>query len=123
MIETKQSAEGEAPPHPPRVCMSAHAEGKSCVKLRSSVCSQDPSCKAYKDSKLCGVLFARELARRLAASGVSGADSVVCNAFSPGFVPSSELFRNQSGQEGHCEAALDRHRVSSSSAFLYEHSP
>ena len=48
--------------------------------------------KAYKDSKLCGVLFARELSRRLAT--LDG--NVVCNAFSPGFVPTSELFRNQS---------------------------
>lgn len=46
--------------------------------------------KAYKDSKLCGVLFARELARRLEPAGI------VCNAFSPGFCPSSGLFRQQS---------------------------
>ena len=46
--------------------------------------------KAYKDSKLCGVLFARALARRVEAAGV------VVNAFSPGFVPSSGLFRLQS---------------------------
>ena len=46
--------------------------------------------KAYKDSKLCNVLFARELARRAEAAGV------VVNAFSPGFVPSSGLFRAQS---------------------------
>lgn len=51
--------------------------------------------KAYKDSKLCGVLFARELARRLRDSLGDDAD-VVCNAFSPGFVPTSGLFRNQS---------------------------
>ena len=55
--------------------------------------------KAYKDSKLCGVLFARELARRLEEQGLGGGGSggLVCNAFSPGFVPTSELFRNQSG--------------------------
>ena len=46
--------------------------------------------KAYKDSKLCGVLFARELARRLRDVGAT------CNAFSPGFVPTSGLFRHQS---------------------------
>jgi protochlorophyllide reductase len=46
--------------------------------------------KAYKDSKLCGVLFARALARRVDAAGI------VVNAFSPGFVPSSGLFRLQS---------------------------
>lgn len=47
--------------------------------------------KSYKDSKLCGILFMRELARRLGE--VEG--GVVANAFSPGFVPSSALFRNQ----------------------------
>ena len=46
--------------------------------------------KAYKDSKLCGILFARELR---VDSGTSGA---TCNAFSPGFVPTSGLFRHQS---------------------------
>ena len=46
--------------------------------------------KAYKDSKLCGILFARELARRLGDVGAT------CNAFSPGFVPTSGLFRHQS---------------------------
>jgi len=51
--------------------------------------------KAYKDSKLCGILFARELARRLEESLGADAD-VVCNVFSPGFVPTSGLFRNQS---------------------------
>jgi protochlorophyllide reductase len=45
--------------------------------------------KAYKDSKLANLLFARELARRLEGTGV------VANAFSPGFCPSSGLFRQQ----------------------------
>lgn len=59
--------------------------------------------KAYKDSKLCGVLFAREMARRLDelsdkdGFAGDGGRGLVCNAFSPGFVPSSALFRNQSG--------------------------
>ena len=47
--------------------------------------------KAYKDSKLLNILFARELAGRLAADGVG----ITCNAFSPGFIPTSRLFRNQ----------------------------
>ena len=46
--------------------------------------------KAYKDSKLCGILFARELSNRLKSAGI------VSNAFSPGFCPSSGLFRHQS---------------------------
>jgi|AntAceMinimDraft_11_1070367.scaffolds.fasta_scaffold63687_1 NAD(P)-dependent dehydrogenase (short-subunit alcohol dehydrogenase family) len=36
--------------------------------------------KAYKDSKLCNILFARELAARLTAAGVG----ITCNTFSPG---------------------------------------
>ena len=46
--------------------------------------------KAYKDSKLCNVLFAREKQRCCRAAGV------VVSAFSPRFVPSSGLFRAQS---------------------------
>ncbi len=45
--------------------------------------------KAYKDSKLCNVLFMEEAARRLA-------DKVTVNAFSPGFIPAPDgFFRNQ----------------------------
>lgn len=36
--------------------------------------------KAYKDSKLCNILFARELDRRLAKRGVTA----TVNAFGPG---------------------------------------
>ena len=36
--------------------------------------------KAYKDSKLCNVLFARELSRRLEQKG----SSITVNAFGPG---------------------------------------
>ena len=43
--------------------------------------------KAYKDSKLCGVLFARALSKRLEPIGATAC------AFSPGFVPTSSLFR------------------------------
>lgn len=48
--------------------------------------------KAYKDSKLCNILFTRELCRRLRASG-----SRVCvNAYGPGLVTRSNFFRGQS---------------------------
>lgn len=47
--------------------------------------------KAYKDSKLCNVLFTEEMGRRLAARG----SKVTCNCFSPGLIPSTGLFRSQ----------------------------
>lgn len=43
--------------------------------------------KAYKDSKLCNVLFARELARRLQAKG----SRVTVNSFGPGAPPGSHV--------------------------------
>mmetsp|Transcript_29137 Transcript_29137/g.58132 ORF Transcript_29137/g.58132 Transcript_29137/m.58132 type:complete len:454 (-) Transcript_29137:18-1379(-) len=48
--------------------------------------------KAYKDSKLCNVLFTRELQRRLNASGSS---SIYVNAFNPGLIVGTGLFRDQ----------------------------
>ena len=42
--------------------------------------------KAYKDSKLCNVLFMEEAARRLGPKGIS------VNAFSPGFIPNADGF-------------------------------
>jgi protochlorophyllide reductase len=45
--------------------------------------------KAYKDSKLCNILFCRELTRRLADK------NIVVNAFSPGLITSSGFFRYQ----------------------------
>jgi len=47
--------------------------------------------KAYKDSKLCNVLFTRELARRLTAAG----STVTANAFGPGLITRTGFFRNQ----------------------------
>jgi len=47
--------------------------------------------KAYKDSKLCNVLFTEECQRRLDANG----SKVTVNCFSPGLIPSTGLFRNQ----------------------------
>jgi len=47
--------------------------------------------KAYKDSKLCNVLFTLELARRLKLQG----SKVTVNCLSPGLIPSKTFFRNQ----------------------------
>uniref|UniRef100_A0A7S0HJM0 Protochlorophyllide reductase n=1 Tax=Hanusia phi TaxID=3032 RepID=A0A7S0HJM0_9CRYP len=49
--------------------------------------------KAYKDSKLCNVLFTRELQRRLQEKG----SRVSCNCFSPGLITRTGLFRDQGG--------------------------
>ena len=47
--------------------------------------------KAYKDSKLCNVLFTRELQRRLNASD----RGITTNCFKPGLIVSTGLFRDQ----------------------------
>jgi len=47
--------------------------------------------KAYKDSKLCNVLFTEEISRRL----TDRKSKVRCNCFSPGLIPSTGLFRSQ----------------------------
>ena len=47
--------------------------------------------KAYKDSKLCNVLFARELQRRLRDAG----SVVTVNTFGPGLITRTGLFRAQ----------------------------
>ncbi len=52
-----------------------------------------PGRQRYTTSKLCNVLFAYELARRLRASGPSG---VTVNAFNPGLMPGSGLAREYS---------------------------
>ena len=44
---------------------------------------------AYKNSKMANVLFAHELHRRLDGT------SVTCNVINPGFMPSTNVFRNQ----------------------------
>ncbi|CAM9622218.1 unnamed protein product [Chrysoparadoxa australica] len=48
--------------------------------------------KAYKDSKLCNVLFTREAERRLRKKR----SKVEASCFSPGLITSTGLFRNQS---------------------------
>ena len=50
--------------------------------------------KAYKDSKLCNILFTRELQRRLESSEAT--KNIVVNSFSPGLITSSGFFRYQS---------------------------
>eukprot|EP00808_Paulinella_micropora_P005927 g453.t1 len=52
--------------------------------------------KAYKDSKLCNILFMKEAARRFELCHRAGPDPSVV-ALSPGLIPRSGLFRNQSG--------------------------
>ena len=47
--------------------------------------------KAYKDSKLCNMLFSYELERRLTSSG----SKVTVNAFGPGLITRTGLFRHQ----------------------------
>lgn len=47
--------------------------------------------KAYKDSKLCNILFIRELQRRLD----SGGSRIKVNGFTPGLIVGTGLFRDQ----------------------------
>lgn len=47
--------------------------------------------KAYKDSKLCNVMFTRELQRRLN----EGSKNINVNCFNPGLIVSTGLFRDQ----------------------------
>eukprot|EP00579_Thalassiosira_antarctica_P005718 CAMPEP_0201885240 /NCGR_PEP_ID=MMETSP0902-20130614/18374_1 /ASSEMBLY_ACC=CAM_ASM_000551 /TAXON_ID=420261 /ORGANISM="Thalassiosira antarctica, Strain CCMP982" /LENGTH=432 /DNA_ID=CAMNT_0048414371 /DNA_START=26 /DNA_END=1324 /DNA_ORIENTATION=- len=47
--------------------------------------------KAYKDSKLCNVLFTREMQRRLNESG----SGIKVNCFNPGLIVGTGLFRDQ----------------------------
>ena len=48
--------------------------------------------KAYKDSKLCNVLFTRELQRRLDADS---SNNIKVNSFTPGLIVGTGLFRDQ----------------------------
>lgn len=49
--------------------------------------------KAYKDSKLCNVFFARELHRRLGSDDKTG--NIRVNSFTPGLIVGTGLFRDQ----------------------------
>lgn len=64
--------------------------GKKCEMIDGNPFNAD---KAYKDSKLCNVLFTRELQRRLAMNEATKNLSVNC--FSPGLIVGTGLFRDQ----------------------------
>lgn len=64
------------------------ASGADFAMLDGSEYNAD---KAYKDSKLCNVLFARELQRRLSAAN----SAVTVNAFGPGLITRTGFFRYQ----------------------------
>ena len=49
--------------------------------------------KAYKDSKLCNVLFTRELQRRLSSNDKT--KNIKVNSFTPGLIVGTGLFREQ----------------------------
>jgi len=56
--------------------------------------------KAYKDSKLCNILFVRELQHRLdqnmyASSGGGSSNNIKVNCFTPGLIVGTGLFRDQ----------------------------
>ena len=68
------------------------SQGKSCQMLDGG--EYDPD-KAYKDSKLCNVLFTKECQRRYATLGGSGQSLTTVNCLSPGLIVSSGLFREQ----------------------------
>ncbi|KAL3810021.1 hypothetical protein ACHAXA_006136 [Cyclostephanos tholiformis] len=49
--------------------------------------------KAYKDSKLCNIIFARELQRRLSTD--KRTRNIIANSFTPGLIVGTGLFRDQ----------------------------
>jgi protochlorophyllide reductase len=65
-------------------------QGRDCEMVDGNSFNAD---KAYKDSKLCNVLFTRELQRRLERSDATKGMSVNC--FSPGLIVGTGLFRDQ----------------------------
>lgn len=65
-------------------------DGKNCEMVDGQAFNAD---KAYKDSKLCNVLFTRELQKRL--EGNPETKGIVTNCFNPGLIVSTGLFRDQ----------------------------
>jgi protochlorophyllide reductase len=65
-------------------------EGRYCEMIDGGKFNAD---KAYKDSKLCNVLFTRELQKRLESQDSS--KGIIANCFNPGLIVSTGLFRDQ----------------------------
>jgi len=65
-------------------------QGRDCEMVDGGPFNAD---KAYKDSKLCNVLFTRELQKRLASNAAT--KDIVVNSFSPGLIVGTGLFRDQ----------------------------
>lgn len=65
-------------------------EGRHCEMIDGNPFNAD---KAYKDSKLCNVLFSRELQRRLEAQEAT--QNITANCFNPGLIVGTGLFRDQ----------------------------
>ena len=68
----------------------AVANGSRQFDMVDGSAEYDPY-KAYEDSKLCNVIFTRELQRRLDATG----SNIKVNAFTPGLIVGTGLFRDQ----------------------------
>jgi protochlorophyllide reductase len=62
--------------------------GKNCEMIDGGEFNAE---KAYKDSKLCNVLFTRELQRRLGAKN----SNIAVNCYNPGLIVGTQLYRDQ----------------------------
>lgn len=65
-------------------------KGRACEMIDGGDFNAD---KAYKDSKLCNVLFTRELQRRLERKATT--KGITANSFTPGLIVGTGLFRDQ----------------------------
>jgi protochlorophyllide reductase len=65
-------------------------DGRACTMIDGGSFNPD---KAYKDSKLCNVLFTRELQRRLLQN--DNTKNVSANCFNPGLIVGTNFFRDQ----------------------------
>mmetsp|Transcript_9672 Transcript_9672/g.20856 ORF Transcript_9672/g.20856 Transcript_9672/m.20856 type:complete len:407 (-) Transcript_9672:150-1370(-) len=89
-------------------------QGKACELLDGSPYNPD---KAYKDSKLCNVLFTRELQRRLQQN--TKTSNIVATCFNPGLIVGTGFFRyqNQAFTKVFDFAATDLFRVGETPAW------